>query len=852
MIRNKNAKEIILNNKIDDIEYYYTDKELKERGYTIFFINRIKQYIQCYKYKKIEYYLKSDFEQLLKWESELGFVDELSIHFKFTTMHIRSIFKKHGIESLSYEQQPFTRQLRYNLKDFEKIEVAILDGVPKDIMDENKYIDLVQTADILGERKITLERLPAFDFVYRYGKKLYLKIEEVEKYKKLKEISIPVEDFIKDVVNIVDFQEDAIRDRILKSNIELIERHPFMGKRRLMLKKDAHIIFDELNMQTRIKSAKNGLEIYRILTENIKTKEKLEDTMQIYELFVIDRFNDIKSKQSSKVKAISFHRVKEILNKTLNMDFYKYSEDLVEKIIENIISNEEYTQSNKVDFVAFYNYLIKYKSLKNRIVYKLPKDSFVDESQEILGYTQEQFLELFRLLHTSTMDEEYINRAVKNRGQAQVWLYMYLHYVTIWRRGAISEIPSPNIKNIGFEAEELLKWILEGNEFTEEMGIIITEDVKRKIDGYSMKSTKNNGSLVMEVGRLTVRSLGLLFAICEAHRQITHKLNKKNLKAESIISSGFIGNKSYYDDLFGKEITNILGEEKFSNRRANKSYNNYIHNYSEEKGDNFATHIISILRGYSVDSKGMSETTTIYETRKVDNSIENAVATLFNRGSFAFEKFQTLKIIDNNFIENDDITKTELMDDISLTPYELECTMKNIYIQRKKVTEMISKMVSTPNLIKEIIVELAYGNTHGKHNHTRCILKAMLNTIEDSNIDDVIPNNLIELNEGINCINDNFDTCIGCPFIIEEMYFLYELNDLMNDAINKLDLIDNEYEQYMYSTLIFKTYMPILKEAQNVLGKSNVNVFVDVVGMKNKIDKLRERQSIKLDYKLMN
>ena len=545
MIRNKNAKEIILNNSIDDIENYYTTKELKEKGYTIFFINRIKQYIQCYKYEKIEYYLKSDFEKLLKWESELGFVDELSKHFKFTTTHIRNIFKKNGIESLSYEKQPFTKQLRYNLKDFEKIESAILDGAPKDIMDENKYIDLVQTAEILGEREITMERLQAFDFICRYGKKLYLKIEEVEKYKKIKEISIPVEDFIKDVVHRVDVQEDAIRDRILKNNIELIERHPFMGKRRLMLKKDAYIIFDELNIQTRIKSAKNGLEIYRILTDNMETKEKLADTMQIYELFVIDRFNVIKSKQSIKMKAMSFHRVKEILNKTLNMDFYKYSEDLVEKIIENIISNEEYTQNDKVEFVAFYNYLIKYKSLKNRVVYKLPKDSFVDESQEVLGYTQEQFLELFRLLHTSTMDKDYINRAVKSRGQAQVWLYMYLHYVTIWRRGAISEIPSPNLKNIGFEAEELLKWLSEGNEFTEEMGMIITEDVKRKIDGYSMKSTKNNGYLVMEVGRLTVRSLGLLFAICEAHRQITHRLNKKNLNAENIISSGFIGNKSY-------------------------------------------------------------------------------------------------------------------------------------------------------------------------------------------------------------------------------------------------------------------------------------------------------------------
>lgn len=333
--------------------------------------------------------------------------------------------------------------------------------------------------------------------------------------------------------------------------------------------------------------------------------------------------------------------------------------------------------------------------------------------------------------------------------------------------------------------------------------------------------------------------------MCEAHREISYNRNPNLNTSKYMISSGYIGNQQYYDDLFGQDLKNILGDELFSNRRLNKSYNNYIQNYSEENNDFCANEIFAIMRGHSVDKNKISETAKIYETRKVDNTINNAITTLINRGSFAFEKFQVLKMIDSNFSDKDNKEKDMLLNDLDLTPYELEYTIKNIYKQREKVITMISKMMINSENINQIILELANGNTYSKYGNSRCLLKAILNSMTPES---EIKYDIFKLEQGSNCIMKDFDGCIGCPFFIEEMFFLYELNDLIFENILNLERCKSSYDKYMYTQLLFKNYIPILKESQKVLGKNIVNSIVDITEIKQKIYKLRDTNLILLHY----
>ena len=218
---------------------------------------------------------------------------------------------------------------------------------------------------------------------------------------------------------------------------------------------------------------------------------------------------------------------------------------------------------------------------------------------------------------------------------------------------------------------------------------------------------------------------------------------------------------------------------------------------------------------------------------------------MINRGSFAFEKFQVLKMIDSNFSDKDNKEKDMLLNDLDLTPYELEYTIKNIYKQREKVITMISKMMINPENINQIILELANGNTYSKYGNSRCLLKAILNSMTPES---EIKYDIFKLEQGSNCIMKDFDGCIGCPFFIEEMFFLYELNDLIFENILNLERCKSSYDKYMYTQLLFKNYIPILKESQKVLGKNIVNSIVDITEIKQKIYKLRDTNLILLHY----
>lgn len=849
MKRDINLKTIILENDISNKEDYYTTKDLLDMGFKNSFIKKLKEYIQFYKYKQKLYILKTDFEKLESWKNQMGEINSLTIKFDCSKKHIFDLLKKNNIKILTRHEQPFYTFSTYYLYDYKKIENIILKDNPIDILDKNKYVTLKEAANILNIDEIRTERVVAFNFKQKYKKEIYLKRDEVEYYKNIKETYIPVSNFIKDISVKLDGIEDTVRVQVYKiikrDSIDLISKHPFKVGINLISKKDAENIDKELTLYKKISLSKNGLEIYKTLIQDMDIPNELRNTIELYDQFVISRLNVIKVRNGFMKYAKSFFKIRNLLIKHLKIEIYKYSNNVLEKMLEHIVKQEGiHTQIEKIEIVGFYNYLINNKVLKNCSKYKLSKGSFAPNN-EVLAYTQEQFVELFRLLHTKLQTKQYLHKLIKNRGFAQIWLYMYLHYIVIWRRSDIQKLLSPNLNNIGFSGKEFLKYLEEDNEFTDEMGIKIVTDVKKKIDTYGIVATKNNKNLVMEIGTFTIKNLGLLLSICEAHREISYIKNPNSNTSKHMISSGYIGNNQYYKDLFGEDLKNIIGEERFSNRKLNKSYNNYIQNFSEEKGDSCASEIFAIMRGYSINKNKISETTKIYETRKVDNTINDAITTLINRGSFAFEKFQVLKMIDFNFVNKNNKEKDVLINNLSLTPYELEYTIKNIYEQREKVSTMISTMMINPENINRIILEIANGNTYSKHGNSRCLLKAILNSMT---IDCEIEYDMFKLEQGSNCIMKNFDGCIGCPFFIEEMYFLYELNDLIFENISNLENCNSEYDKYMYTQLLFKNYIPILKEAQNILGKNIVNNIVNIAEIKQKMYELRDSNFILLHY----
>lgn len=871
LMKNKNLKEIEVEKKLDS-KLYYLENELLEYGYDENLIRKLKQYISCYKYKEksnkvYRYFLKSDIKKINDWKNSLGYINDLSIHFDMCYRWLYILLDKHKFEILTKFDQPFSVNSMYNLKDFEKIENAILENLPKDILDKNKYINLLQAQEMIDKDDdckgmiFTNKTADLFELKYIYNTKIYLKRDEVEKLVNDNKKTIDVKDmsiYLSEELGVKTRNIRKIIDKkIITNGVEKFSKHLFKGHNLRIYKEDAEKIYKEIiaekKYEDELNNIKSGIERYKFFIKDIEVKKSIQVTMEIYDEYVTYRFKDIKSIEGNRVYSKEFSEIKNLLNLLLNKEIYKYSEELMDKMIIQITNkyNDLYSQRKKLEIVGFYNYIIQKKSLdipemKGRNLYNLSKRSICENSEEVLAYTKEEFLNLFKLIYGSTFDNKFIKKAIEKRSNAVVWLYMYLHYTTIFRRKDITRIPFPNINNIGFKnGNQFLRWLDEGNEFTEDMGFIICEEIKKKLDIFGMKAGKNDGDLVLEIGRLHYKSLGMLFCICEAHRQVADDRDEY-MEHNTMINDGYIKRKEYYTELFGEEIDNILKKECFSNRRANKSINNYIHDYSEENGDNVGEHIISIMRGYVLNNNFISETTPIYETRHVDGTIKDIVATLFNRGSFAFEKFKFATMLDSNFKDKNSEEQTKYIQDLELTPYEVEAITKNIYYQRQKTSNIICKLISNTDDMTNILRELAKGNTHGKHKYTRCLLKAILNC--KSSGDETELNNLLNISNGKNCMFEEFYSCIGCPCIIEEMHFLYEVNDLIQESINKLKNTDNDYEKYMLSKLIFSTYLPILKESQAVLGKEKVNTYVDIKKMNMEIKELHTKNCIRLEY----
>lgn len=725
------------------------------------------------------------------------------------------------------------------------------------VLEGKKYIAVPRAEKMLG-LKLTdskREKLKSYIVTKNLG---YVKIDEIKKLIKLKESTVSRLE-LEESMGLKN--SNRVISAIDRLGIKTIKKSDNFYSEDLLYKKDVQKIVNHVNYRLDLENAlfeRKGIKLYRLYTRDITVKKEIRRTISLYDDYVICRFeNNFKTDGQQKRYARIFSTTYQILLDTFNMDIEKYKEDAVDEMVKWVSKNTKYSQNSREELVRFMNHIIKVLNLNwNSYVFRL-EDALNEEQKknrrkkEYVVYSQEQYLKLWEYLHCNIKNKEYLRKAIADRLAAQRWLYMYLHFSTLWRSGDIFKIPSPNLSLLNsygiIDGESFFKWLLDDkNTFTDEMGMIMTESVKGQVKAFKIKIRKTNQNLFIEVGRLMSPVLGLLLAICEAHRQVAMIKGLKNYRTDFMLTVS-IGSSSR-ETFIDTKVREILNEN-FNNIKANKAFNNYIHNYSEETQNAFASHMISILRGYRDE---VSETTTIYETRKADGTIDKIVATLFDRGTFAFAKFLILSQGDKNIKKICDEEQTNLIKSFDMTPLQTEIATKNIFEQSERVINLFAKMRIEPNVTEKIFEQLAFGNSYSKHNHARCLLKAMLNAGVGMNEINNVSNNmsLIEQLKDSrsmrNCIYPNTDTCFGCRMLIAEMYFLYEINQVMFDAIKRLELCDkdNKIECYMYSNLILKCYLPILREAMVALGKGRVNAFVDIEGIRDKVKYLQHTNKI--------
>ncbi|MDU2828823.1 MAG: hypothetical protein E7C01_16435, partial [Clostridium perfringens] len=268
--------------------------------------------------------------------------------------------------------------------------------------------------------------------------------------------------------------------------------------------------------------------------------------------------------------ATTYKNIYMVITAKLIKEIYDLNSQEVEELMRYA---ESYSQQTARELRLVYNHIVIAKNMPKKVLPISRK-----KTKEVPAYKLEMYFHVLAKLMTKLCDETFINSLVGDRTLSSLVLYIYTHYISVWRRtDIILDLPKPNLKLIGFDSGEVfIEWLKLGNYFTEAMGKIICEDVQEKIYMYRTTANKNGGDLLLYVSEYMYSTYGLLLAICEANRQL--KQTNGRADVDTLIAKGAIYTQRQREVLprIFEDLEDVFEGDVFSNKRANKAFQTYV------------------------------------------------------------------------------------------------------------------------------------------------------------------------------------------------------------------------------------------------------------------------------------
>lgn len=714
----------------------------------------------------------------------------------------------------------------------------------KEYIDSDKFYSSDQVKILIGlnQRTGVLKRIDKLCHPIKLKEKNYYDKEAIDKLVDMKKSTIS----ISKLFELFDTKSASVILNFLKEfNITYIsDKEAPWGNQNLIYLKDLKKIENIKNIKDRIEETNDLYEKYKLILmlECPRDSKAILRTLDDYNIFVIERFNHITNNQ----KIRDFINLYKFLTIRLEIELVEYSNEMIYKFIEEVNN-----VTVKREFVNFYNYcsnkyslnsesLLKNNVRKNKIANNLKKP-------ENDVYTVEQFLNLWELSFMNLDNSVFFSEIIESRTKAMTWLYLALHFVVFWRGKDIRErLPSPNLNIIGFKTgEEFINHFKEAKSFTISMGQDIVNNIKIQIEFMDIKTSKTNEPLLFVVGQTMVRVVGFLLALCESHRQLETRKKSQN---KYILTSTATKRESHIA-LFGDQYINIFKNETFRNRKGNKTYAKYIADEANRKKLNIGYLILMRMRSHKPNNQMLfSDTTGTYLSgANADKTIDNITYYLYEAGAFSFVPYHFLSIINGDQYKKILFSKqVTLIKDFKLTSNEVDLMIRSVHSQKNVINKLILKIIRDVSLTKKVLEELCFGNSTAKHNHAKCLLKSLPISLFKEEITMVESAEVYNPSIGLRCINKSRTFCFGCPFLIGEIYFLFELGQRLNETIMKLEKTKNNFEIFMFTNIIIESYMPILSEAIAILGEERVFPFIDLKAISKKINCLKEQNKFKI------
>lgn len=431
-------------------------------------------------------------------------------------------------------------------------------------------------------------------------------------------------------------------------------------------------------------------------------------------------------------------------------------------------------------------------------------NNYSERSNETDAYDPHSYLSILYHLYNDRYIEEndMYTRAAESKNYVDTWLFLALHFLCALRNTDLIRIPHPRLTK---DAKTVLDEIANAN-FPEEDARATVYSVIWHLEALALtphktQGTSGVGSIKIHIPESVEIHIGTLFAAAEAHFILAEK-NPDDPLIRVITSYEQI---SRY---MGDEIGDLFLDANFRSRAANKSYMQMIYLLTDDilgVNDEFSVKgymLAALARSHKGSYGEFAKTTSIYlkDAKMSGYTPEFVARELFERGVLSLVPSMLLKTVAGEQYTKLSVEKqTEMIQNLGLTPIEVENSVSIMQQNIKRSTEMVQSLYQNHSKedVLKILHRIGNGEAVSKSDRCMCLMTA----------------------QGMVCPHAGAANCIGCEYEISTKTTML----LMVHEVSRLQKLyktsQHEIEKQRYKAMVTDIIAPCIDEMLQAIEK---------------------------------
>ncbi len=408
-----------------------------------------------------------------------------------------------------------------------------------------------------------------------------------------------------------------------------------------------------------------------------------------------------------------------------------------------------------------------------------------------------------------------IEKAVRHRAYADMWLYTALHFICALRAGDMRRLPAPALP---YDHATILKNVLEGT-FNQREAVALSEELVTRLKLKPIKPSKTSTHKNVPDVKLFIPEglkapLGVIMAIALAH----HPEVKPGDRFVSSSDQKCNRNLHAIRSFFGEHFLSELAGNPLSSRRCNKSYLQGIEaTIPRTPGKPKGYMLAALARSHKSGISSLAKTTDIYlrDAQFSGYSPEFIIREMFERGIFSFIPAVLLEMYtDFSYKRLPVKTQTVLIKELGLGAYQIEQITKTVNRMLAKSREAVYNIFRNTGKTREGIAttlqNIASGNAPSRQAEILCLMTAA----------------------GIPCAFSDRNACIGCRYEIFTkgvMHTLVEEYTRLLAMKNAVGAPDASRYQLILEQAVFPAIAEMLAAAKFLYQEDGLKELLDIV-----------------------